>query len=385
VTKTVAIIADSHFDEHSRFDECVRVHRWIAEDIAKRGVDLVLHSGDVYERKSTPKERMAAADFFRACAEVAPVIIARGNHDAIGDLPLLERLETRFGIEVIEGADICARAGFRVAVMGWPTKASVLALGAESHAEGELIAGDALRNVLRGLGQQLHDRGNENDARILLAHAMLHGSVTSTGQPLIGADLEIGWQDLHLVRADLYALGHVHKHQDFGGSSVVYPGSPRRTAFGELEAKGYILATFGGSELCSVELVETPCAPMVLVDAEFSAEHSGFVADTLDSEQDLRGAEIRLRYDVKADEREGAREAAEQWRDELIAAGAVHVKLEEKVIPTSTARAPEVARATTTGDKLRALWKARGTTPDETRAERLLGMVAELEGGVSCR
>ena len=53
----VAILADSHFDEHSRFAECVRVHDWIADDIAARDVDLVLHAGDLYYRKSSPPER----------------------------------------------------------------------------------------------------------------------------------------------------------------------------------------------------------------------------------------------------------------------------------------------------------------------------------------
>ena len=67
----LAHIADSHFDETSRFDECVHVHDWIAADIIARGADLIVHSGDVYERKSTPRERIAVARFFQALATVA--------------------------------------------------------------------------------------------------------------------------------------------------------------------------------------------------------------------------------------------------------------------------------------------------------------------------
>ena len=107
----IAVIADSHFDETpgGRFEECIRIHEWIAEDIAARGVDLVLHSGDLFERRSTPRERQAVADWLRAVARVAPVAIVRGNHDASGDLPLFERLRTQHPILVFEHLDTIAR------------------------------------------------------------------------------------------------------------------------------------------------------------------------------------------------------------------------------------------------------------------------------------
>ena len=31
-----ALISDSHFDEGSRWEECLRLHNWIADDIAAR-------------------------------------------------------------------------------------------------------------------------------------------------------------------------------------------------------------------------------------------------------------------------------------------------------------------------------------------------------------
>src|SRR5690606_33414630 len=96
----VAVIADSHFDEHSRFEECVRLHGWIADDLRARRVDAVVHTGDVYERKSTPLERQAVADWVRRVASVAPVLVVRGNHDAVDDLPLLERLATEHRVIV---------------------------------------------------------------------------------------------------------------------------------------------------------------------------------------------------------------------------------------------------------------------------------------------
>lgn len=375
----VAVIADSHFDESSRWDECVRVHTWIAEDLRERGVDLVLHAGDVFERKSTPTERRAVADWLRAVAEFAPVVIVRGNHDALGDLPLFSRLRTSYPITVVEDARVVHVAGAAVACLAWPQKARILAQAQLTHAEGELVAGDALRSVLRGLGQQLaaHD-----GHRILLAHAMVRGSRTSTGQPLVGCDLEVGLDDLELVDADVYALGHIHKGQgwEIADAPVVYPGSPRRTAFGEIEIKGYTLVTFAKNRVLP-ELVETPCSRMLLVSATWEAGAMRWTGahQQPDLPGSLADAEIRFRYLVEADRRDEARRAASELADSWRAAGAVFVKIEEEVIATSRARAPEIATAPDLPAKLRAYWRARDTTPDDARSARLVSLATSLE------
>lgn len=373
----IAIIADSHFDQHSRFDECVRVHQWIAQDCADRKVDLVLHSGDVYERKSTPLERAAAAEFFQQLALTAPVVVVRGNHDSLDDLPLLERLETAHPITVVESARMVRAGGAQIACLGWPQKASVLAAAAaEGREAGEQAAAAALRHVLRGLDALFEGPG----PRLFLAHAMVRGSVTSTGQPLVGCDLELGLDDLALVDAQAFLLGHIHMPQQWmiGTAPVIYPGSPRRTAFGEIEDKGYVVVEFGAcGELVSVERVPTPSNAMLHLTAEWADGALVLVAPEAD--QVAYGAEIRLRYRVPSDEREAARAAAQQIRDLLIGKGALLVKVEEEVVTTSRSRTPEIAAAITLADKLGALWGGQKNGPAIERRPRLLSKVVELE------
>jgi len=395
--RRLAIVADSHHDHSSRFEECVRVHDWIAEDIAAREVDLLLHAGDVYERRSTPEERRAVAAWAQRVTKRTPMIIVRGNHDQPGDLSLLERLETEHELRVVEGAEVLwgsAFGGFVVGCLAWPTKASVLALGATSRAEGEADAGTALRNVLLGLGQDM-DRASEHEPKVLLAHAMVRGSRVSTGQPLVGCDLEVSIEDLGLARAGLYALGHIHKGQDWAinGAPVIYPGSPRRTAFGELEPKGYVVAEFDGPRCVSWELVPTPCAPMIHITANWvdrldvALDSTGEIRDDVGPGlafdpypvPDVECAEVRVRYVVESDKREAAKAAAVAFRDQLLAAGAANVKIEEEVEAVNGARAPEVARARTLADKLLALWQARRTTPPEQRLHRLTDKASQLE------
>src|SRR5688572_8347612 len=126
----IAVVADSHFDQHSRFEECVRLHDWIGEDATARGCRAWIHTGDLYERKSSPLERQAAARWLQRMTYFGPGVIVRGNHDAVEDLPLLERLDTHndHEITVIEGARVVELAGAAVACMGWPQRGRLAAL-----------------------------------------------------------------------------------------------------------------------------------------------------------------------------------------------------------------------------------------------------------------
>lgn len=389
----VAFIADSHFDETpgGRFGECTRLHDWITEDLATRKIDLVVHGGDLFERRSTPRERAAAADWLRDVAELAPVVLVRGNHDAIGDLSIFGRLRTRHPIVVEEAAGVHQLAGVNVACLAWPRKAELLARmeGAGKQA-GEQAAADALRNVIRGLGAQLDQR---EGPELFLAHAMVRASRVSTGQPLVGCDLEVGLEDLALARADGYLLGHIHLGQhwtvDVDGfkAPVIYPGSPRRTAFGESEPKGYVVLELGENGVESWTRVPTPATPMLLVEGELvdaECPESGEAMRALQVSEaprggELQGAEIRLRYTVDAEEREHAKHEAEAWKKSWLGQGAAAVKLEALVRSTTRARVPEIAEASTLEDKLAALWRARGEEPEPERRQLLVAKAHQLE------
>jgi DNA repair exonuclease SbcCD nuclease subunit len=373
----LAVIADSHFDEHSRFDECIRIHSWIAADAARRGCTVWAHAGDVYERKSTPIERLAVSSWVMRMTElVGPGVIVRGNHDATTDLPLLGRLDMngRF-VHVVEDARVLHFGGISFGCLAWPARAYLHTMGA-TRDEVESSGVDALRNVLRGLGTELA-ASREDEPRVLLSHAMVRASRVSTGQPLTGCDFELGLDDLGLAGANFYALGHVHLGQDWdiAGAPAVYPGSPRRTAFGELETKGYLVVEFDGPRLVDWERIETPCTPMIQLDGSWldgqlvGLEHPP-----------LTGAEVRLRYRVQSDKREAAKAAALEWRDRAIEAGVKLVKLEERVEAVTRARMPEIATASTPFERLERYWSATGFAPGE-RHDSLIAKFGKTQQG----
>lgn len=376
---------DLHWTARRRYDECKKVH-WFMVDVARdEGVDVFVCPGDVYDGASTPEEREAVAAWLTAMAEVCPVLVIKGNHDRPTDLALMRRLSTKHPIVVEEAAAVHVIAGAAIACMAWPERSNLLAAAQAPSSElVDLTAQVLLRNVLLGLGNQLaaHD-----GPRILAGHFMVDGSVTSVGQPLIGQSMNVALSDLALAGADMVLMSHIHAPQEwrYGTMQALYTGSPYRTAYGEVEAKSVTLVEYEGAELVGWRRIETPCAPMFLLEDEWGIDDEtgqpGWLCgwNGAPASSGYKGAEIRLRYQVDADRRAEALASAEAFKARLVELGAVDVKVDPEVKPVGMARAPEVAAAATIPDKLRALWKTRGTTPDARRSERLVNKVQELE------
>lgn len=387
MTKLIAT-GDDHFDCHTRWEECLRVHGWIAELVERERPDVFTSGGDIYERASTPLERQAVADWLTRIAEVCPVVIAKGNHDRDLDCAFLARLASRHPIIVEERAGVHVVNGIAIATVAWPNRSELLrAAGYDGAAVADSIASTALRNVLLGLGAEMR---RHKGPRVLLGHFMIDGSVTSTGQPLVGHAMNVGLADLGLVRADITIAGHIHAAQawEFDGRPILYTGSPFRTSFGEMETKSVVVAEWDEADVMTWRRVETPATPMIhmtahMVDSECMETGDDIRILSIDDieiqPEDLTGAEVRFRYHVPADERERGRQQAHGWKANFERAGAVSVQVEEVVIPTTTARAPEVAAAIGLAEKLAALWENRGTTPNEERARELVRKATSLE------
>lgn len=381
----VVVVADSHFDESSRFSECVRLHQEIEAWVRANKPDLLVHAGDIFERRSTPTERHAVADWLQGVAQTCPVVVVRGNHDAESDVEFMDRLRSVHPIRCMERPGVVQAGRCQVACLPWPRKAALLAaLGNVPQEHAAQAAQDALRSVLGGFPAAMRD----TTPCLFVGHVMVRGSVTSHGQPLVGMDLELGLEDLALARCDAYALGHVHKGQTWrvGVAPAFYPGSPRRTAFGEMESKGFSVISFERSATnwkAEVEFVELSATKMLLAETEWAPDELavayGFDPSLAEFEDGLAGAEVRLRYHVGPEHRDAAKAVAQAWRERaLLIGGAVSVKIEEVVEASQRARAPEVATARTLQEQLDAYWASKGFDPG-SRREALLGKLSELE------
>jgi len=201
-------------------------------------VDLHIVAGDLFERKSTPEERMFLVRHLQLLADVSPLVIVRGNHDAHLDLDIFREVRSAHPIRFVDRPDVIEHGGISVACLPWPSRA-FLAREKEIHSVDDINreGGRAVLELLRWLAA----RPVGGIFRVLAAHLNVAGARTSTGQTMVGREIEIGPHDLNELEFDYCALGHIHRHQDFD-SPVVYAGSPVPQNFGETDPAGFVIA-----------------------------------------------------------------------------------------------------------------------------------------------
>lgn len=374
----VAFITDLHICRESRWAETLRIMDWCVSKFAELRPDVIALGGDTFDRKPDVGEMHVVAEWLVSLASIAPVVGVKGNHCPDG-ISVFNLLEAAHPIRIVEHPELHTAAGIEFALLPWPRKANLLAALPDAGKEqAQQVGNELLVNVLRGLGLS-----STTGPRCFVGHVQPRGAKVSTGQPLApGADFELGTEDLALANCDAYLLGHIHLPADLeaNGKPCLMGGSFRRTAYGEVEEKSVVVVDFDDQNGTRVARETIPCADMFLVEANWVDDLDGarlafhpYPIPVTD------GCDIRIRYLVTPDQRSAARAAAEIERARLLALGARDVKLDPQVIPTSTARAPEVALAVTTAAKLQAMWRLRGTTPEPAREARLIEKLSELE------
>ncbi len=396
----IAHIADSHFDEHNRLEDNIAVHDAFLEAAAEAKVDLIVHAGDFFERKSSPAERKALTRFLDRASSFAKVCGVRGNHDAEDDLFPFNYMSggtfvsDRPTVEPGSALDLAtwATCGIRVLTLPWFTKAHLVAatspdVEAASTTRDTIAAARALLTALRAEASRVAAEGG---VPILVGHVQVAGSETSTGQTLIGQTVELSPGDLADVGCAYVALGHIHRHQAWG--NVVYSGSPQRMNFGEPEEKGWVLVEIdperwqepGGVRW---EFRPLPARRIVLLEADWSDELSVDKLASVGIDQhcfalscrdEVRGSLVRFRYRIRSQDLHYVDEAA--IRKVFEADGAHSVKLEAVIQHETRARCEEIVSAQSIQEKVVAYWDAKGLYENDPHARaRILDKLAMLE------
>lgn len=387
----IAIVGDSHADSQGDLGDHNNVMQFVVRDAEEQGCTALIHTGDVFERRSTSEERASVAAWVQMAAERMDVIIVRGNHDDPLDIELLGQLQHPdvFTLLAFTQPGTVQLDGCVVRVMPWPQRGGLLAQSS-SRGEAEETAHTALRNILHEWGNQRGDETNGELPHIFAGHCSLRGSRLGENQPpLVGADFELGSDDLDLARCDFYALGHIHLGQVHEspamgrgeGRRIVYPGSPRRCNYGEPDDKRYLIYDTKTGELTPRE---TPARAMALVEASFDAELGALSCypreDGSSPRHDIpKGAKVRIRYETTPEHRELAQQAAAELKKRLLDEGAHEVKLEAEIEVETRARAPQVATQPTTAGKLAAYWEANTEPPSDADRVQLMQRLELLE------
>lgn len=183
-------------------------------------VDLVVHTGDLFDRAQPPKEAVAAAVVLLArVSRRVPVLLMPGNHDKRGLAPHLPELP---GVHVFDGPGRYEQGGVALGLVPYTREAREWAEAARAAT---------------GPGVDL-----------LFAHQSFDGSRVPGFRFRAGYLPETVPERALPRGVRLVATGHIHPRQalGLGEATVVHSGSTERTSFSEQhETKGYTIFELG--------------------------------------------------------------------------------------------------------------------------------------------
>lgn len=374
---------DIHF-RNDLVEEIIRCTDFMIGQAINEKPDLSIIAGDLFDERQaydSPAFK-AAVDFVRKLADVSPVYILKGtnSHDGIS-VKFLETLSTRYPVHVAEEIGYTMFltdfqpvdyerliTGLKngvytnAIILSIPpvSKANLLAHGKNGMEESRLDTIDALRNVLQMFGTIGEEARHAGIPVILVGHLTVTGSTLSTGQQMVGREIELGVGDLRMAFADLVCLGHIHKKQSWG--EIFYSGSITRLNFGEEEEKGFWIHEFSGNKLISSRFIETPARKMITVDLDNESAQTELANIT-------EGACVRIRYQTTEEQVHTLDELS--LRNNLLNAGASEIKIEKTVIPIERVRAEGISKLNSVEDKLRKWAETAGIEINDSVIEKL--------------
>jgi exonuclease SbcD len=238
---------------YDRLDEYRQVIEEVVDVAADADVDLVVHSGDVFDRPMPPIEALDVA--LRGLVALAdggrrPVVVIAGNHDSPGLFEALAPFLRGQGIHLVgevkrpdEGGvlDLATTNG-RAVISCFPFLREGRAFHAWRPAEEQYTAyADRLRAISEAYARHADAVAGPEAVTLLVAHFLVGGAkVHGHGAPRGERELHMG--EAYTATADAIppgpqyvALGHIHAPQPVPGAKVPaeYAGSLLELDFGE--------------------------------------------------------------------------------------------------------------------------------------------------------
>jgi len=250
--------------------------------ILERDVDLVIHSGDVFDsvRPATHVIIGFLKQTFRLTREDIPYLVAAGNHET----PRLR--STTAALEYANLVNAISAHGSDVEYH--PEEVTDAVVGVTLVPHGAVFGTGAVTPA------------RDADVNILVTHGLVPG-LEARQHEMGEANLQPGILEGGF---DYVALGHYHEFHEHKPNAF-YAGATERFGFGEVESKpGFAMVEFDGKGLKSVEHVEIEARPMLdLPKISASDMDAAKLTDEVrkrTSGVDLDGAIVRLRaYDVR--------------------------------------------------------------------------------------
>ena len=240
----------------------------LLEVVESERIELVVVSGDVYDRALPPIDAVELADdtFARLAASRATVVVSSGNHDSPARLGFNARLADAAGVHLrtrwqdVGTPVLLEDAHGQVAVHAIPylepdAVREAWALPRRSHEA-------ALTAAMARIDADLATRPGARS--VVLAHAFVAGSADAAPRMASDSERDISVGGLQIVPTRLFdgvsyaALGHLHRAHALT-DSVRYSGSPLAYSFSEAgHVKGSWVVDLGAAGVAASEFVAAP-------------------------------------------------------------------------------------------------------------------------------
>lgn len=224
--------------------------------VIEHKVDVVLISGDVYDRSMPPAEAVALLDdVINRLSELGVVVVMiSGNHDGPERLRFAFRQLKATGVHIMGDLSRIAEAvtleknGVTVNFYGIPYADPEKTRDAYDT---EVKTFDEAHTFLV---EQISLRMDQSANNVLLSHCFVDGATTSDSEKTlsIGGSDRVSFEPM--LDFDYVALGHLHSPQRRGADHIRYSGSLLKYSFSEHQQnKGVTLLEFDPSGLVNFE------------------------------------------------------------------------------------------------------------------------------------
>lgn len=253
-------VADSHFQK-KRLDECERCFDYIVEYAEKEKPDWIFHAGDLFEKNvliNSP-EYLSAIESMMSLADIAPVIMVRGNHDPFYALNVFEKLDTKFPITYYDTMAIQKNSDFNLLLIPYMNPSAI----AREDSIGDIHKSGA--DLIKSRINEFEKEHNPDKPALVLAHISILDSRFANSERIQEGEVMLSVDDLNLDWIDGVMLGHIHNSQQdiFEKTRIRYAGAHYRTRFDEILEPGFFMWTFDGK--IGIDFVETPARDMIQI------------------------------------------------------------------------------------------------------------------------
>ena len=251
---------DGHFSRENQ-EPFFKSADFLLEKAEKEEPDLIVIAGDLFEIavKNTKKDGFPRLTRRIKCLmDIAPVVAVTGTpgrHDPPGCYEVFETIHARYNFTLLEpgveyfldnfGVSTEANEHTSALIFGLPEPSKEWFLKDKQlgKAEGDEAIKQGIRELLLGMGARR--KQYPEIPCVLVSHITVAGSSISEAQSLPSGGIQIGKDDLALVGADYYALGHIHLAQQIGDLPAFYCGSMFPVNWGEQDLKCFNIVEIG--------------------------------------------------------------------------------------------------------------------------------------------